>query len=345
MFKNTLIIFFILLLFSFCVNKDDDSVTSLSKSILNDSLNPELYYKRGYNFYNNKDYDFAVYDFRNAHRLDSVNIHYKLYLGLSLYDLYKSNNDYNYLNEALLLFNNILITNDTLCYTSTYETGRFIDYDIIKYTVTTYRCEIYILLSEYKKALDDINLMQNMNSLDYYSYYLRGFIFEKLDMFNEAVYQYHKSISLNSKYLNSYVKLGFMYQSLNDTICIDYYNSALEIDSTNINVLYNVAKYYQDNIFLEGQKYSSFYFEKSISYYNKILYQDKFNENANYNLSYLYYFYLKDYETSANYASEAIYSNNNNHFAYHMRSLCFKKLNRIEESNRDSVKWEALRNK
>ena len=69
------------------------------------------------------------------------------------------------------------------------------------------------VVQEVIKALDDINLMQSIKSLDYYSYYLRGFIFEKLDMFNEAVYQYHKSISLNSKYLNSYVKLGFMYQN------------------------------------------------------------------------------------------------------------------------------------
>ena len=35
---------------------------------------------------------------------------------------------------------------------------------------------------------------------------------------------------------------------------------------------------------------------------------------------------LKDYEKSANHASEAIYSNNKNYFAYNIRSLCFKNL-------------------
>jgi len=325
---------FYLLFFCFflsCLQESNkQSFYSISDQIVKDSLNSDLYYQRGIDYYNSYNYDYAIYDFRNANRLDSLNIHYKLYLAFSLYESYKKNKDTEYLNNALIYFQEILSSKDTSFLS---HDDNYFNYKQIKYASLTNICEIYTLLSEYDKSFICIDNMEKEKPLDYYSYYLRGFVLENLQQIDQAMYYYHKSISLNESHFDSYFKIGFINHTMNDSACIYYYNEAFKIDSNNINLLYNIAKYYQDN----------FYFNYAIKYYNKILVKDQFNENANYSLAYIY-FYLKDYEQSANYASEVIYSNNQNHFAYNIRFMCFKNLGRLEEAIRDSLKCEQLKN-
>lgn len=320
-----------------------NTVQELSVKIIKDSLNSFLYYERGLIFYNEKKYEFAIYDLRKACYLDSVfsyiqNIKYNLYLGLSLYEHFKNsitNNikDYNLLNKSLLCFEKVLLTSDTSYFKDKRIIEEYNSYKEIQHVALINRCEIYILLSDYENALNDVNYIQQIKPKDFYAYYLGGFILNKLNRIDEAVNQYHRSISINSKQLNSYLQLGSIYQNRNDSICVTYYNNVLSLDSNNINALYNIAKYYQDNLM----------FDNSIKFYNKILRVDKFDESTNYNLGYIY-FYLADYIKAANYFSDAIYSNPDNYLAYRNRSWCFKELGRVEEANRDSLKWMQLKN-
>ena len=75
MFLKKKIHFYLIFLFLYsCLNNNLESVESLSQLIIKDSLNAELYYKRGLSFYNNKRPVKTASDYQSRNKIYSSSI-------------------------------------------------------------------------------------------------------------------------------------------------------------------------------------------------------------------------------------------------------------------------------
>ena len=84
------------------------------------------------------------------------------------------------------------------------------------------------------------------------AHYNLGLTFIKLRKLLKAKESFLKVIQIIPNFAIALNALGYISNSLDKTEdAIYYYNKVLSLDSNNINVLYNLAKYYQDNLMFD----------------------------------------------------------------------------------------------
>ena len=153
---------------------------------------------------------------------------------------------------------------------------------------------------------------------------LLGYCFKNLNNIENSINCFYNSIDVDPQNVESYIQLGQVYHKKLDTLAIKYYNSALRLDSKNINTLYNKALFYQ-----HIKDYN-----KAIEGYNQLFKYDPFNMNGHYNLGFIH-MELEVYDVAANNFSDAIYSYSNFHEAYYSRGICFENLGNIAQAEVD----------
>ncbi len=111
---------------------------------------------------------------------------------------------------------------------------------------------------------------------------------------NAAIFHLHKATEINADYYAAWMLLGHIHEQQNKAMALQYYQSALAIDTNNTTTLYSIAMYYQNREDLENAEQT----------YQRILSKED-NPYVWYNLGYINMIYkdnyteaIKDFELS-----------------------------------------------
>ena len=306
-----LLSFFVFFFSCNSIDKNDrvkkSEISLLSEKINKNPSNTDALLKRAiYNLDKNK-YESALFDLKQCLLLDSLNSEFNFlaaqsYFEISKYD--KNKSDYGKL--ALKCIKNSVSS------------------DANNYLALSLYGEINIAYAKYKEAIDLFNQSLNIEYNQFNVHHLMGYAFKQLNQLDIAINCFQNSISVNPSDIQSYIEIGLIYQLRNDTLAEVYYNNVLDIDSSDVITLYNLALYYQDN-----QRYN-----KSLETYNKLLEFDAFNSNTHFNIGFIH-MELKLFNIAVNNFADAIYSNSVFYQAYYARGVCFETLGNIAQAEVD----------
>tara|TARA_B100000900_G_scaffold330091_1_gene290556 strand:+ start:536 stop:1522 length:987 start_codon:yes stop_codon:yes gene_type:complete len=186
------------------------------------------------------------------------------------------------------------------------------------------RGELHYLYRNHEKSLKDFNNVLRVDPYEAKAYYFKGLNFKELGDLEKAISQFQTTIEQDPYHIDAYEQLAFVYADLGSPLAELYFDNALAVDSSNVQMWYNKGMYLQQlKRYVDAEKC-----------YKAMLRRDKFNQFANYNLGYLNLL-KQEFEMAANYFSDAIYTNSEYGNAYFARGLCFKELGNIPQARVD----------
>jgi tetratricopeptide (TPR) repeat protein len=272
----------------------------LNKKISSDPLNPESYEERALFYLGKQEYSEAFKDITAAIDLDSANAGY-----------------YITLSDVSLAMGRLQRTVEAL--------EKALELDNESTTALVKLAEISIVFLDYQKALNYIDRVLRIDALEPQAFFLRGVVFLENGDTIRAIRNFQQAIDVEQDFFDAHVQLGLLYAERNNALAIDYFNNALNIDPGNIDILYNLAMYYQ-----KAGDYS-----KAISNYNMILDADPDFFIAYFNLGFLHLVYLEDYPLAIEHFTEAINIRNDYAEAYYNRGFAHELMLNVEQSQSD----------
>jgi len=309
------ILFFFLFFISFfsCNNPTDNESDNKSQiEILSDDVNENpndlqtLIKRAKYNL-DQKKYESALFDLKQVIKIDSLNSECNYLAALCYFEISKyDKSKYEYGKLALFSIRNS------------------IESDPKNFLALALNGKINIAYAKYKDAIDLFNKSLILEYNQYEIHHLMGYAFKQLDQFDNAINCFQNSISINPDFIEPYIEIALIYQTINDTLTTTFYKNALRIDSSNIIVLYNLALYYQNNL----------QYNQALETYNKLLNFDSFNSNTHYNIGFIH-MELDLFDIAVNNFADAIYSNSVFYEAYYARGICFETLGNIAQAEVD----------
>jgi tetratricopeptide (TPR) repeat protein len=191
--------------------------------------------------------------------------------------------------------------------------------------------EIYMITQDAPNAFENLNEALHINKFNGKAYFLKGYIYLEMGDTAKAVSSFQTSVDVDPDYYDSYINLGLIYAKRKNKKAVFYYETCLRLKPGNIEVLYDLGKYYQD--------INSF--DKASEYYNLILETIPDHKNANYNLGYIN-FMNGDFEKAIIFFSKAISKLPTYSDAYFARGQCYKMLKKTTEAMNDFKKTLEL---
>jgi tetratricopeptide (TPR) repeat protein len=186
------------------------------------------------------------------------------------------------------------------------------------------RGELRYLYKKHKESLTDLNNVLRANPYEAKAYFHKGLNFKEMGDLEKATAQFQTAVEQDPNYKEAFEQLGFIYEFQGNPLAENYFNNALAVDSSDVQLWYNKGKYLQDL----GR------FEDAKKCYRSILRRDQFNQFAHYNLGYIY-LKQQDFESGANHFSEVIYTNPNYTSAFFARGICFKEMGNLPQAKLD----------
>lgn len=240
-----------------------DSVAVLTNLITKDSLNDELFTNRATHYLLRGNIDPALRDIQSALKINPE----KPELFILLSDVYmvlgQTENSIASLKKAIKLNSKSEIP-------------------FLKLS------EIYLLLKDQKTAINYANEAISLNRENPESYYLKALcLLEDRDT-TQAITNFRISSNYNPNNYMTYMQLGAIYTSLNDSSSKIYFEKALELKANDERAMYYLGMYYQEH----NQPY------KAIEMYSTITEVYPGNKRAFYNMGYLYLVEFEDYKNA-----------------------------------------------
>ena len=294
------LLFFIVLSIGACKNKNAEKYKNMPKALMELSMaidknpkNHEALYNRAMYYYLRGKTDDALADILAAIKYKSDNMDYYILLS----DVYFGQKETDLAEEALQK----VLTNEP-------ENNE----------ARLKLAELYFHLNmqdECLKELDEAVALQPHNPK---AHIIRAFIHKSMEDTVGYLRMLQLTIDQDPKEVKAFLELGYFYQQKMDPIAINYYNNALMVDPNNLEINYNLAKFYQDlgqyeaalqqyEVLLKISPnnkvaYNNIGFIKlaqdeyldAIAYFDKSIAQDAEFVNAICNRG-IAYFYLKDY--------------------------------------------------
>jgi len=185
--------------------------------------------------------------------------------------------------------------------------------------------EIYLVLKNYDRSMEEINIALRIDPQDDQGYFLKGLIYKEQGNMDLAKSSFQTASELNADNVEAFNFLGMIYAKEDDAVAMDYYNTALAIDSSHKEALYNRAFFIQDQGYPQDalEAYDlllKFYPGTAVAYYNK---------------GYIYYNYLADLEQASSAFSEAIRCNPSYYQAFYNRAVALEDIGRTTDAIKD----------
>lgn len=263
-------------------------INGLLKANPND---PELYIQRGRVYLELKDFEAAVADGERALKLDSTKDSYYLFLT----DAYFYG---NHTRQAKEILERCVkkVPNSTEGYLKL--------------------AELFFYVKKYQEAINNINNALRIDETLAKGYFLKGLCYKESGDTSLAISSLQTACEQDNQYYDAYVELGRLLALKHNPLSIQYFNNALKIDSKSTEVVYMVAKFYQDS-----KKY-----KEAVEAYQKLLQMDPKNKNALYNLGAIEFVGTKNKEKAQEYFTRAIDADPQYAEAYLARGVCYEAL-------------------
>lgn len=156
--------------------------------------------------------------------------------------------------------------------------------------------ELYLIIRDYDKMHETVNQALQLDNFNPQVYYIRGLgLLEQADTLS-AVEAFKMAAFQDQDFFDAYLQLGLIYSANNNPLAIEYFNTAINLQSENILPYYNLGLFYQEN----GQ------IDKALANYRMILDMQPGHVNTLYNIGYVYLVYVQDFKTAVDYFSRVI---------------------------------------
>lgn len=246
---------------------DTGIVAEITKEIIKDTKNADLYKKRAEALVDNKNFKDAILDLETAISLDSTNT--------------------EYLN---------LISDYWLLNGDSEPTKRYLDKSIAlepENTATLIRlAQLYLYFSDYNTTFDYVNQAIKLNPNLYQPYFLKAMCYDQLADTNRAIVQLQKAVSMNADYYDAYQLLGLLCTKTGDTLAIAYFKRAQHLNPKSIEARYGLGYFYQEND----------RFDEAIAEYNYVINSiDASYSRTYFNIGFINLIYLDNYNKAVEY--------------------------------------------
>lgn len=187
--------------------------------------------------------------------------------------------------------------------------------------------EIAFYSKDYDRAMENLTHVTEKDKDNRTALFMKGFIYKETGDTTNAIVLLRKVCDLYPEYARAFEELGMLYASHHDPLALDYFNTAIQLDPKNTNVLYGVAMYYQEI----GQ------IEKAEETYKQILDINANDKHAWHNRGYIQMFTYEDYELAIDYLSRAIQCDSTFIEAYANRGCAYELIGNTELARQDFV--------
>ena len=275
-------------------------IDALNKKIRDDSLNGDSYRDRAEFYLEKEEYTKALEDIRRSIIIDSTFSPYFVTLGEIFLGMGKLKNCVESMDRALMLD-----PNNKDAYLKL--------------------AEISIAVSDSKRALEYIDKVMKIDDLEPKAYFMRGIVLLQVGDTVHGIRNFQKAIDVDQDFFDAHLKLGLLYLDKENSLAVDYFNNALNIEPGNPEVTYYLGMYYQET----GE------FEKAIQIYKRILDKSPDFYFAMYNIGFINLVYLKDYPVAIDYFDKTIEYNPQYTDAFYNRGFAYELSGDINRSQSD----------
>ena len=178
------------------------------------------------------------------------------------------------------------------------------------------------MLEECYKTLDEAVSLQPHNPK---AHLIRAFCLKDQNDTIGYLRMLHLTVDQDSREVKAFLELGYHYQQQLNPLGINYYVNALQIEPNNIELNYNLAKFYQD---LEE-------FDKAVEQYNILLQVSPGNKYALNNIGYIKLIHEDKYDEAVSYFTRAIERDSLFINAVCNRGIAFALLNEYNYARQD----------
>lgn len=285
---------------SLSIKLNSPELKAVNAELLNDPSNASLYNKRALVYYKLREFPEAENDAKRAMKMDSTQALYYL----TLVDIYFSEQKSRGSKELL-----------------EFTAKKFPENieSLLKLA------ELYFIVKRYQEGIDYANKALKINESLAKAYFIKGRIYRETGDTSRAISSLETAVEQDNKYVDAFYDLGILYAARRNPIALDYYNTILRIDPSNITTNYAKAKLLQDL----GR------FEDAIRIYEGIIKTDKSCAECYHNLGAIYLYAKKDLKKALEQFTRAIEINPNYLEAYFARGYTYSKLKDKESAKAD----------
>jgi tetratricopeptide (TPR) repeat protein len=156
--------------------------------------------------------------------------------------------------------------------------------------------KLEMAFDNHRKATRQINRAIEAEPDNPEAWFIKGYIYEEQNNTEEAIKHYLRAIDKDADFVDPFINLGILYSDRGNDRAIDYFNGALNISPENVNALYLLAMYYQQQEM----------FEKAESTYQNIISFNPDYPHSYFNIGYIALVHQEDYEKAIAYMDKAI---------------------------------------
>lgn len=285
---------------SLSIKLNSPELKAINAKLLEDPSSSALYNSRAQIYLNLRQFKEAINDAKRAIKLDSTVVDYYH----TLTDVYFSENSTRLAKDLLEIIERKFPDNTAA---------------MLKLA------EIYFLVKQYQKSIDYANKALKIDENIAKAYYIKGSVYRESGDTAKAISSLETVLEQDNKNEDAFYDLGVMFAARKNSLALDYYKNALQINPNNTNTLYALAKFLQDI----GKT------DEAIAQYESILKLDKQCKTCCYNLGAIYVEIKKDYKKALEYFTKAIEINSNYLEAYFARGYTYTKLKDKESAKAD----------
>jgi tetratricopeptide (TPR) repeat protein len=291
---------FILILFVFAISCQNKGAEPLNSTLSLDSLllkypdSVNLLVKHGELALTNFKYDIAIADAAKAFRLDSSRLDTRM--------LY-----------ADAICNNPAIQNADIT-KAQFHYQKLIKKDPKNIRALVGMAMTYTLRQDFDNSFKYINRALKINPRYRDAYILKGTNYRILGNLKLAISSYETAVQQDPSFYGGYLMLGALYESQKNSICIEYYTTAAQLQPSNPDVLYSLA--YSKQIF--GKE------KEATVIYRKMLKLDNKYFEANCQMGYIKQFIDKDLDSALYFYNAALDIEPRHIEAYHNMGLIYE---------------------
>jgi len=207
------------------------------------------------------------------------------------------------------------------------------------------RARFYYSNKDYESALNDLHIAKQQNDSNTYIYYLEGNFYNKMEKWEDAAKSFGEGIRLrpdvSELYVlraNDYIKMKNFELAQNDM------DSALKLDTTDIDVLVSYAYFYMEK---GDRKTSNEMYQKVLNVLDSVAEENELNNEylaMIYNNIAYNYVKLGDYEQAMTYVQKALDYDDESGYIWDTRGELYFCLKKYEECIADMNKSIEMRN-
>jgi len=193
---------------------------------------------------------------------------------------------------------------------------------------------LYLSREDYTRSEEIVTKAIQLQTYNPQAYNLLAWNYRLKGDTASAIRNYLRAAEQQSDYFDVYLELGFLHHCKGDPVAIDYYNNALNAKPDDIQVLYNIAMFYQEM----GD------YEKALEKYRMILQIEPQHRNALHNMGWIYLNEEKKYEEAVVFFTKAIEADTTYIEAIYKRGYCFENLKQYDNARQDYMYSLRLQN-